>query len=396
MPGYSESYPWPQLTAQQQVQHMRENGITFNGLSECDACDFLRYSNFFFKVKAFDKCFDKWLDTDERAGKYINLDFSYLVELSKLDFYLREVALSLSLDLEHYLKVSLNRSMMEDECDAHQLAIGFLAFTRSNSVNDIAKHLDLSKLDGEVSTSQEILAKTAQTLSSLSSVKEIDDGAAEIISNVSYVADILRGALGGRDLQHIEHSISTLGDSSYSRDLARKFGTPENVAVWHLMELMSFGDTIALYKYYFLDYRVEGPTQEAKDIKQLLFPAKALRNAAAHNSCLLNTARKRLSKPVGGIAKAIMEDYGIPKELATSTKRIPIVHDFSALVICHDRVVSSVGVKKRRAIALRDSAERYMKHIDYFNKQPEVKNMLLVIAQMCDCVAGKYEREPSR
>ena len=88
----------------------------------------------------------------------------------------------------------------------------------------------------------------------------------------------------GIDPEHLERSVSYLGDSNYTRGLASKYDRREDMYVWNHLELVSFGGIIALYKFYFYDLR-GGRSKEAESVKQLLFPVKALRNAAAHNLC---------------------------------------------------------------------------------------------------------------
>lgn len=60
---------------------MSRNRTIFESLSsyERDAERFLRESNFFFKVKAFAKCFSRYANpSSEHFGSYINLDFTAL------------------------------------------------------------------------------------------------------------------------------------------------------------------------------------------------------------------------------------------------------------------------------------------------------------------------------
>ena len=61
---------------------------------------FLRYNNYYFKLKSYAKNYP----INPKNGKYVNLEFAYLVELSKLDMYLRKIILGMCLDVEHILK----------------------------------------------------------------------------------------------------------------------------------------------------------------------------------------------------------------------------------------------------------------------------------------------------
>ena len=107
-PGTATTKERPLIDAAQQVRHLKERGVRFELTDEREAERFLLESNFFFKVKAFAKCFSRYTSPDsERFGSYINLDFAYLAELTKLDHHLRETVLSLTLDIEHYMKVDL-------------------------------------------------------------------------------------------------------------------------------------------------------------------------------------------------------------------------------------------------------------------------------------------------
>lgn len=101
------------MTAADQVAYLRDDkNVSFNLVTESDAVTFLEERNFFFKVKAFAKDFEKYVEKPGDKGRYVNLDFGQLVELSRLDSVLRALVLELALDVEHYLKVRINMAAM--------------------------------------------------------------------------------------------------------------------------------------------------------------------------------------------------------------------------------------------------------------------------------------------
>ncbi|MEF9877785.1 MAG: Abi family protein, partial [Gordonibacter sp.] len=80
--------------------------MKFIRCSETDAFEYLATKNFYFKVTAYRKLFEKHAD-GELDGKYIDLDFAQLVELASLDQRLREALLPMTLDVEHFAKVKI-------------------------------------------------------------------------------------------------------------------------------------------------------------------------------------------------------------------------------------------------------------------------------------------------
>ena len=74
------------LTIAEQISDMHQKGITFHYTEEQDVSRFLKYNNYYFKLKSYGKNYDNYIST-EKKGQYLNLDFSYLQELSTLDMY---------------------------------------------------------------------------------------------------------------------------------------------------------------------------------------------------------------------------------------------------------------------------------------------------------------------
>ncbi|MCM1508773.1 MAG: Abi family protein [Ruminococcus flavefaciens] len=109
----------PKLSFEGQIEYLRDKkGIQFNITNEENAKKFLKDNNYFFKIKAYAKNYSKYGSNQiEKAGKYIDLEFAYLVELSTIDMYLREKILKLSLNIEHYLKLQLLNDVTLNECE---------------------------------------------------------------------------------------------------------------------------------------------------------------------------------------------------------------------------------------------------------------------------------------
>lgn len=153
--------------------------------------------------------------------------------------------------------------------------------------------------------------------------------------------------------------------------------------------MASFGDLFAFYKFYFLDYHRDmsgwNVPQEAKTTKPLLFPAKTLRNATAHNDCILNSLKQPLKKPVGAIPKSLVDDYGMERELTRSTRKIPFVHDLSALLITYDVIVPGSGARDDRARDLARLSDRFSRHSEYFQKQGDLSQALLIVRELTLC-----------
>lgn len=84
--------------------------MRFKVIDEKEAVKYLTWNTYFFKLKSYTKSFDK-----KKDGTFINLDFAYLVELSKLDAHLRRYLFDMTLSIEHLLKTTLIRDITINE-----------------------------------------------------------------------------------------------------------------------------------------------------------------------------------------------------------------------------------------------------------------------------------------
>ena len=283
----------PKLTIPQQVEYMDYDcGIKFNICSKEEAVKFLEESTYFFKVKAFAKNYDK------KDGKYMDLDFAYLKELSTLDMYLRKEILNIALDVEHYLKVWLIRDLSgRDEADGYSIIEKFFQYN-----------------------------------------------------------------------PNIKENIEIKSQKSVCKDLSEAL-KEKGYALWNVVELLSFGDFCELYYLYCREYHVKSKVHD------LLLSVKCIRNAAAHNNCLLNSLKQPYTKEIAKtvslnttLAKMKFTARTLDKKLAN-----PVAHDFAALLVAYDKIVVSNYSKQRTYRRLKAFFEgRMILRKDYFIKNSNI------------------------
>lgn len=131
----------PMLSVNEQIEHLKEKGVTFNLFSEHDAAEYLRSNNYYFKLSAYRRNYDK-REGGPLSGQYIGLDFAYLRDLAIIDMTLRYTLVQLSLDIEHYVKLDLLRRAEDHREDGYRLFEDFVASLDPDQVNRLYAELE--------------------------------------------------------------------------------------------------------------------------------------------------------------------------------------------------------------------------------------------------------------
>lgn len=284
----------------EQLKNLEDKNVQFNIISKEEAREYLRNNMYYFKLKSYEKSFEY----NVSKNQYINLEFAYLVELSKLDMYLRELIIRISLHTEHFLKVKL--------------------------IDDLTKN-------------------------------EKEDGyhiVRELFSKYPFM---------------VEH-INQKKYNSACADLIHKY---ENEwAAWNLIEVLSFGDFIKLYELYYSLY----PGQVNEVVSDLIWPLKFIRNASAHNNCLLNTLRKpyvythlydKKRKTIIRNKRLVSLLSSVPAITKNNRKKKitnPVIHDFVASLFLFDEICTSQVFKKKMFTEVKYFVDgRMIKNKEYFS-----------------------------
>jgi abortive infection bacteriophage resistance protein len=114
------------LTIKEQIAHLEDKGVTFKQMSKEDAAEYLKTKNNFLRVASSRVVFFKQLQGND-VGKYLNLDFAYLVELASIDRMLREIMIGITLDIEHFAKVKVISRITDDPAeDGYRIVEDFI------------------------------------------------------------------------------------------------------------------------------------------------------------------------------------------------------------------------------------------------------------------------------
>lgn len=297
----------PKLSIDAQIEYLyTKKGVKFDIISKEDAKSFLTHNNYLFKLKSYSKNYSiNQNKYSKNYGKYENLDFAYLKELSTIDMYLRDKILKLALNIEHYLKLQL--------------------------VNDVTSNTNVNGYD----VISEFISKCKPD---------------------------------------IVEKISQKSNNSYCKNLiAHRNGI---YAVWDFIEIISFGDFIDLYDFYYNTYE---PQKKLKVTINEIKPVQWLRNAAAHNNCLINDLNNKseynnftCNRKIYRFISSTIPDISLKTlEKKMGTK---ITHDLVVMLYVFYYSVTSKSIKYYTLKEFRDLfCVRFIKHKDYFKS-----NMLIV------------------
>ena len=296
------------MSARAQVSYLRdEKKVSFKLMGKEDTVALLEERSFFFKLKAFTKDFEKYSCKPGEKGRYINLDFGHLIELSKLDKALRSLVLDLALDIEHYLKVRINAAAMRAGTNPFKVVDTFLEESAASVVSEQTQALDKSACASAVRLAASTLERCG-----------IESHPA-IISAANEATVALSEVTKGRDPRHAEHAIARMAGSPYSGAFVRKYADGP-IPLWTLLELVSFGTLTRLYRHCFGSAgTIDDPEERSmlSSYRGMLRCTQQLRNAAAYNDCLLNglASHEKKSGSYPKIRRVLVEDYGMDSDV---------------------------------------------------------------------------------
>ena len=154
----------------------------------------------------------------------------------------------------------------------------------------------------------------------------------------------------------------------YERPMFRYTKAP---AVWNFVEMVDFNDFISFYSFYYDYFKKDGGWTKQFDA------VRKLRNAAAHNSCIL-CSFKPVSSFVGDYEttlELIRGNIGISPGIISNMMRVPFLNDFAVLLSVYTKMATHPAVLEKTLNEVKEFLYgRVVRNKDYFKDFTEVKN----------------------
>ena len=303
----------PMLKVNEMVAYLILKNIKFEKMSEEAAEKYLRDNNNYYNLTSYRHNFLKY---PTPAGKFEGM-------YQDLDFaYLKDLAI-----IDHRVRLVLFKMIIDIE---HYLKIRILNIVEKNSQEDGYRVVNLY-LEKDFNDKKRIHSSIFKKVGS------------------EYYEKIF---------------------SKYDIDENKKL---ENIPIWEFLEIVTFGELISFYEFFSKEYNL---IVESKNIFILREVGK-LRNAVAHNSCVLSELNKKdnIFPPDHKITQFLRE-CGIEKETRKNKLSNSRIRQITYTLYIFNKIVSSEGIKKN---VRKDINElffgRIIYHKEYYNNNELLKSI---------------------
>ena len=305
----------PMMKISNMIEYLKKKNIKFEKISEEDAEKYLRYNNNYYNVTSYKHNFERYLVDGKFIDKFIDLDFAYLKDLAIIDHRTRLVLFKMIIDIEHYLKIRiLNLIENIEKEDGYRIVNMYL----EKDFND-------EKFPKKVHNS--IFKKVGS----------------------EYYNKIF---------------------SKYDIDKDKKL---ENIPVWEFLEIITFGELVNFYEFFSKEYNLKIEIKNVFILREIV----KLRNAVAHNSCVLCDLDKKDNNfaPDYKIV-SYLKSCNIKKETRDNKLSNSRIRQITYTLYMFNEIVTSTGIKKNITKDISNLFyERIILHKEYYNNNELLKSI---------------------
>ncbi len=306
----------PMMNISEMVPYLKQKNIKFDLISEEDAEAYLKYNNNYYNVTAYKHNFQKYPSpAGKYEGLYQDLDFAYLKDMAIIDHRTRLLLFKMIIDIEHYLKIKiLNTIENIEEEDGYKIVNLYL----EKDFND-------EKFPKRVHNS--IFKK-----------------------------------VGNEYYQKIF--------SKYDVDKDKKL---ENIPIWEFLEIITFGELVNFYDFYTKEYNLLDENRDVYILRDIV----KLRNAVAHNTCVLSELNKKDNDyPASYKIVQYLKDCNIGKVTRNNKLSNSRIRQITYTLYMFNEIVTSCGIKENVNKEINKLFfDRIILHKEYYNNNELLKSI---------------------
>lgn len=185
----------------------------------------------------------------------------------------------------------------------------------------------------------------------------------------------------------VHNSIFRKVGSEYYKKIFSKYDIDknqqlENIPVWEFLEIITFGELVNFYEFFSKEYNLEN---ELKNIFILREVVK-LRNAVAHNSCVLSELDKKdnLHRADTLVINYLIES-GVGKETRSNKLSNSRIRQMTYALYMFNEIVTSKGIKKNVTEDINELFfGRIIHHKEYYNNNELLKSVYLYFKKIIE------------
>lgn len=164
--------------------------------------------------------------------------------------------------------------------------------------------------------------------------------------------------------------------------------------IWDLWEIFDLSSLFKAYEIYL------GSIHQKDRLTKFFGSIRRLRNAAAHNTCLLIGTPRRTAPPTEQLYSCLRTLFKnqIPQPVGSVTQKSQLAYDFASLLVAFLSASQSGDSQQHAAEAATQLSKRIRRNIKFYVPKtycPELTALLVTISHLCDGFAN-YLQESSR
>lgn len=160
----------------------------------------------------------------------------------------------------------------------------------------------------------------------------------------------------------IKDNLNKHSTSGYNSALIQKYQSC--YPIWVFVEVISFGDLIKFYEFYTKTFSINN------NVSKYLWSARILRNAAAHNSCILNRLAEKYDndkKINNSLMSYLKINYSSLNSRQTKQYLLnPVIQDFIDILVLFKRLDKSRNLLNKRIKEFEYFLKRCRRHASYY------------------------------